>query len=230
MALFAIADLHLSFGTDKPMDDFNGWDNYTERLEENWQLMLTEEDTTVIAGDISWGMTLEGARADFAFLDALPGTKIIVKGNHDYWWDTRRKIELFWKSCGFTTLKLLHNNCIPIGESIAVCGTRGWFFDAESYSSRKILLREVGRLTKSIQSAVRLGRKPIVFLHYPPIYADAVCEEIWDVLKEYQIDRVYYGHIHGSGIRRAVTGKTEGMALRLISGDSLGFMPLFVEN
>lgn len=227
MSVFAIADLHLSFGTDKPMDDFSGWSNYVERLTDNWQAVVGEQDTVVIAGDISWGMTLKEAQADFAFLDKLPGNKLLLKGNHDYWWTTRRKMETFFEQCGFHTLRIVHNDAVAVGD-IAVCGTRGWFYDVDEDgdANQKILLREAGRLKTSIQAAKATGLEPVVFLHYPPIYADTVCREIFDVLRQEGIRRCYYGHIHGQGIRRASTGVVDGVQLQLISGDSLSFMPM----
>ena len=229
MSLFAIADLHLSFGTDKPMDVFKGWDNYVERLEENWRRLIGPEDTVVIPGDISWAMSLEEAKEDFAFLHALPGKKLVGKGNHDYWWCTKRKMDTFLADCGFDSIEILFNNAFAV-DSIAVCGTRGWFFDAAKTEDRKILLREAGRLRLSIEEAKKTGLTPVVFLHYPPLYGDEVCEEIMEVLREHEIRRVYYGHIHGPGYRRAVTVLYGGMDFRLISCDYLGFRPVLVER
>ena len=226
MALFAIADPHLSLSSNKPMDVFPGWDDYVSRLETNWRALVTDEDTVVIAGDVSWGMSMEEARADFAFLDKLPGQKLIFKGNHDYWWDTRRKIDAFFEENEFTTLRVVHNDAVAVGD-VAVCGSRGWFFDAGE-ADKKVILREAGRLRTSIEAAKKTGLEPIVFLHYPPVYGDQKCEEIWQVLKEEGITRVYYGHVHGVGIRNAVTGETEGIHLSLVSGDNLKFTPLLV--
>ena len=229
MSLFAIADLHLSFGTDKPMDVFKGWDNYVERLEENWRKLVGPDDTVVIPGDISWAMSLQEAKEDFAFLHALPGKKLVGKGNHDYWWCTKRKMDTFLAECGFASIEILFNNAFAV-DGVAVCGTRGWFFDAAKTEDRKILLREAGRLRLSIEEAKKTGLMPVVFLHYPPLYGDEVCEEIMEVLREHEIRRVYYGHIHGPGSRRAVTGAYGGMDFRLISCDYLGFRPVLVER
>ncbi len=226
MALFAIADLHLSLGTDKPMDDFRGWDGYIQRIEEQWRAAVTPDDTVVIAGDISWGMSLEEAAQDFAFLHSLPGQKLILKGNHDYWWTTRRKMERFFEENGWDTLRFVHNDTVVVDDTVAVCGTRGWFFDAESEADKKVLQREVGRLTTSIQAAEKTGKEPVVFLHYPPIYGDTVCEEIMSVLTEHHIRRCYYGHIHGSGIARAFNGEYRGIRFTLISGDAIAFNPI----
>ncbi|MBR3289211.1 MAG: metallophosphoesterase, partial [Clostridia bacterium] len=138
MSLYAIADLHLSLGTDKPMDVFPGWDGYVSRLTENWRRLVSDEDTVVIAGDVSWGMSLEASKADFAFLNALPGRKLILKGNHDYWWNTRRKMDAFFADNGFDTLRIVHNDAVAVEDRIAVCGSRGWFFDAEAEEDRKV--------------------------------------------------------------------------------------------
>lgn len=174
MSLFAIADTHLSLSADKPMDIFNGWSDYVQRLEKNWRAVVSDGDTVVIPGDVSWAMSLEGAQKDFAFLDSLPGKKILMKGNHDYWWNTTRKMENFFKEKGFETLSIVHNSAVSVGN-ISVCGTRGWFFDAEEDADKKVLLREAGRLRTSIESGIALGGEPVVFLHYPPITQDRIC-------------------------------------------------------
>ena len=228
VSLYAIADLHLSLGTDKPMDVFAGWDGYVDRLTDNWRRLVSEEDTVVIAGDVSWGMSLEGSKADFAFLNSLPGRKLILKGNHDYWWNTRHKMDAFFAENGFDTLRIVHNDAVAVDDRFAVCGSRGWFFDAED-EDRKVLLREAGRLRTSIHAAKQTGLKPIAFLHYPPVFRDEVCDEIWQVLLDEQIDRCYYGHIHAAGIRSAFCGEKDGVTLRLISCDALSFCPLKVE-
>lgn len=228
MALFAIADTHLSLGTDKSMTVFGGWDDYVTRLENNWRNLVTDTDTIVIAGDISWGMNLNQAKADFAFLNDLPGKKLILKGNHDYWWTTRRQMDLFFEQNGFETLRIVHNDAVAVEDKYAVCGSRGWFFDAEEDADRLVLLREAGRLRTSIRAAKETGLEPVVFLHYPPLYADQTCPEILDVLKEEGIKRCYYGHVHSKGIRLAVQGDVEGVRYELISADALQFCPILV--
>lgn len=225
MALFGIADLHLSLGTQKSMDVFRGWENYVARLEQNWRKMVKPEDVVVVAGDISWAMKLEETRQDFAFLNSLPGTKLLVKGNHDYWWGTRKKMEEYFSACGFDTLHILFNNAVRVG-AFSVCGTRGWFFDGGE--DRTVLLREAGRLQTSIQEAKKLGGEPVAFLHYPPVCGGAVCGEIFQILVEQQVTRCYYGHLHGPAIRRAVTGNYRGVHMHLISCDSTGFMPVLI--
>lgn len=228
MALFAIADTHLSLSTNKSMNVFSGWDDYVERLEQNWRALITDEDTVVIAGDISWGMNLEQAKRDFAFLNSLPGRKLIFKGNHDYWWTTRRKMDRFFEENGFDTLRIVHNDAVIV-DDYAVCGSRGWFFDAEEDADKLVLLREAGRLRASIHAAKELGAIPVVFLHYPPRYADQVCDEILSVLKEEGIEYCYYGHVHSNGIRLAVQGEVDGIRYRLISADALRFCPIPVK-
>lgn len=229
MSLFAIADTHLSLGTDKPMDIFKGWSGYVERLEENWESSVTDSDTVVIAGDISWGMSLEGALEDFRFIDALPGQKIILKGNHDYWWTTMRKMETFLSENGIKTISFLHNNTITVGD-VAVCGSRGWFFDAEESADKKVLLREAGRLRTSVNLAKETGLEPIVFLHYPPVTQNMVCEEIYNVLLETDIKRCYYGHLHGPSMTRSVNSVRDGIEFALISCDFLAFAPKLVQK
>lgn len=229
MSLFAIADIHLSLGTDKPMDIFKGWSGYVDKLRENWESTVSDSDTVVIAGDISWGMSLEGALDDFRFIDSLPGQKIILKGNHDYWWTTMRKMETFLNQNEMNTIRFLHNNTITVGD-IAVCGSRGWFFDAEESADNKVLLREAGRLRTSINLAKETGLEPVVFLHYPPITQNMVCEEIYNVLLETGIKRCYYGHLHGPSMTRSINSVRDGIEFALISCDFLAFAPKLVEK
>ncbi len=228
MAVYTIADLHLSLDGKKPMDVFPGWNDYVSRLTKNWNALVTPQDTVVIAGDISWAMKLEDADLDFAYLDRLPGKKLLLKGNHDYWWSTRKKIETYLTDRGFSTLSIVHNSAVPVGE-IAVCGTRGWLYNAETPEDQKIVNREVGRLTTSLKEAESLGLRPVVFLHYPPLYDDQRCEEILNVLKEWNIRDCYFGHIHGSqAAKRAVVGEYSGIKMHLISCDTVQFTPVLV--
>ncbi len=228
MALYAIADTHLSLSTDKPMDIFRGWTDYMERLESHWWQLVAPEDTVVIAGDISWGMTLEEALLDFEFLHRLPGQKLIFKGNHDYWWCTRRKMDAFFEEHDLHTLRIVHNDAVAVDNTFAVCGTRGWFYDDGEPDNGKILSREAGRLSASIVAAKQTGLRPVVFLHYPPIFDGRECTELLEILKRENIDHCYYGHVHGAGIRQAFQGDWNGIRLRLISGDSLEFCPLHI--
>ena len=152
MSLFAIGDLHLSLGSDKPMDIFSGWDHYVERLEENWRDTIGDEDTVVLAGDSSWGMSLQESLTDFTFLEGLPGKKIILKGNHDYWWSTKNKMDSFFAEQGFRSLQILHNNSYVV-ENVVVCGSRGWLFEMGEEHDKKILTRDVYK--RQIQQLVK---------------------------------------------------------------------------
>lgn len=226
MSVYAIADLHLSFGTDKPMDIFSGWSDYVTRLENNWRRLITDNDTVVIAGDISWALKLEECYEDFAFINSLPGKKLFIKGNHDYWWGTKSKIDEYLKSNGFDTIEIVFNNAYA-RDGIAICGTRGWNYESSGEKDIKILNREIGRLNMSINEAKKTGYEPVAFLHYPPVYDTIVCQEIIDTLKSQGIKKCYYGHLHGTNTHRhAVTGNYEGIELKLISCDYTEFYPV----
>ena len=229
MSVYAIGDTHLSFSVDKPMDIFKGWDDYAQRIENNWQHLISNEDTVIINGDISWAMGLEQAEKDLEFLNKLNGIKIISKGNHDYWWNTITKMEKFCKEKGFDSIKFLHNNAYKAGE-IAIAGTRGWFFDAEKDNVDKVMARECARLQRSIDEAKKLGGEVVVFLHYPPVSTAKVCEPIMNVLKENNIERCYYGHLHGGAINGAINEVYDGIKFQLISADYLNFCPLFINK
>ena len=225
MSVFAIADLHLSLGTDKPMDVFRGWSDYVQRLEQNWKATVTPADTVVLAGDLSWAMALEETAADFSFLHALPGRKWILKGNHDYWWTTRRKMDAFLVHNGWGTLGFIHNDAVTV-DGYALCGTRGWLLEAGGEADEKVLLREVGRLQASLEQGTRQGAEPIVFLHYPPVFGRSVCRPIVEVLHRFDVRRCYYGHIHGAAAGKAFCGEYEGIRMELIACDRLNFTPL----
>lgn len=223
MALYAIGDLHLSLSCDKSMEVFGeAWRDYVPRLEASLSC-LTDEDTLVLAGDTSWGMSLPEAEADFRFLDRFPGRKLLVKGNHDYWWATVSKMKAFFAEKGITTLDFLHNNCFFYGDT-ALCGTRGWFEEEQQKpQDAKVLNRELLRLEASLRAA---GQSPILcFLHYPPLYQGYECPELLALLEKYRVERCCYGHLHGPAIRRAVEGKRGFTDFSLISADSLGFVP-----
>ncbi|MBR2085905.1 MAG: metallophosphoesterase [Oscillospiraceae bacterium] len=233
MSLFVLGDTHLSFGVpDKPMDIFGGWENYQTLIGENWRQRVAPEDTVVLAGDISWGMTLEQAKADFAFLHALPGTKIILKGNHDYWWNSMKKMTEFFDANGFDTLRILHNNCYPYGE-YGICGTRGWVYvpgegssDGTPDGDAKVLAREEQRLRVSLQAAASQGLKPIAFLHYPPLYWTNRNEPLLAAMRDFGVTDCYYGHLHGAQTHaRAEKGMVDGIRYHLIAGDYLQFVP-----
>ena len=228
MSLFALGDLHLSLGEDKPMDVFSGWNDYVQRLEENWKKLVRDDDTVVLAGDISWAMKLEQTLVDFQFIHSLPGKKLLLKGNHDYWWSTKRKMDTFLQKNNLDSIQILFNNAFFF-FLYAVCGTRGWFLENDTPEDIKVLNREVGRLRMSLDEALKLGGEPIVFLHYPPYYRGVECPEIMDVLTEYGVKKCYYGHIHGKkNFRLAYEGEYKGVGFRLISCDKVGFMPVLV--
>ncbi len=222
MSIFAISDLHLSFGVSKPMDIFKGWDNHSERIEANWKRLIKPEDTVVLPGDFSWGLKIEETLEDFKFLEKLPGKKLLLKGNHDLWWSTAKKIREFFEENSIKSVDIIYNNC-AIAEGFAIAGTRGWFYDDKS--SKKVLLREAGRLEKSLSEAENTGLPILTFLHYPPVYSDSVCEEIFEVLKKHNVKTVYYGHIHGLGYINAVK-EYEGINFKLISCDCIDFTPI----
>lgn len=226
MSLFAIGDLHLAISVrSKPMDIFSGWENYMQLMEENWKKLVSENDTIVLAGDISWAMNLKDAYEDFCWIHNMPGKKIILKGNHDYWWSSRKKMEDTFSAWGFDSLELLHNNFFEYGE-YAVCGTRGWVNMPGEPADAKVLAREAGRLNASIEPAVRAGLKPLVFMHYPPIYGNNVNLDILDILFKYNVKNCWYGHLHGKAIKYAVNGEREGIDFRLISSDYVQFCPV----
>ena len=225
MALYAIGDLHLSFGAAKPMDVFPGWQNYTDRLAENWWKLVKPEDTVVLAGDTSWAMRLEDTREDFRFIQNLPGQKLLLKGNHDYWWTTANKMNRYLQSEGFDTLHILHNNSYTV-DGYAICGTRSWLFGVGEAQDEKVMNREIGRLKASLDAAGE-GEK-LVFLHYPPVYPNASAPQVIEVLQQYGITRCFYGHLHGQSIRYAVQGDVDGIHYKLISADGLKFCPYYI--
>lgn len=227
MALYAIGDLHLCLGAPKPMDIFGGtWVGYMEKLKKGMSV-ISPEDTTILLGDLSWGLGLEEAKADFAWIDRIPGRKIILKGNHDYWWSTTSKFYKFCNENGFSNQFILNNNHFEY-DGWAICGTRGWFFeeDRSGQHDEKVFKRELIRLEASLQSAGDLPK--MVFLHYPPRYKGYECTEIIELLKKYQVRRCFYGHLHGASHGLAIEGLWDGIEYRLVSADRLNFQPLAV--
>lgn len=227
MSLFAIADTHLSFGTNKPMDTFAGWQDYTARLEKNWNNLIEKDDYVIIAGDISWAMNFEQLKPDFEFINNLNGNKIISKGNHDYWWNTLTKMNKFLEENDFSTIKFLHNNAIDF-DGFSVCGSRGWFFDSPEEEDEKVLNREISRIKMSLDSA--FNDEKLVFLHYPPITTNDKCEKILELLTQYGIKNCYYGHLHGMAARFSVNDIVDEISFKLISADRLQFTPLLIKK
>ncbi len=226
MAIFAIGDLHLSLGTAKPMDIFSGWENYVDRLQENWLKAIAPQDTVLLAGDTSWAMKLEECEKDFSFLESLPGKKVLIKGNHDYWWTTVAKMERYAAANGFESLTFLQNSCV-LAEGMALCGTRGWMFDIGQPHDQKVMSRECGRLRASL--AMAGDAEKIAFLHYPPLCRQAEAPDLLAILHEFGVKRCFYGHLHGASIARAVQGWVDGIEYTLISGDALQFFPYKIE-
>ena len=227
MALYAIGDLHLCLGAPKPMDIFGGrWIGYMDKLREGLAV-IGPEDTTVLLGDLSWSLDLPGAREDFRFIDKIPGRKIILKGNHDYWWSTASKFYTFCGENGFSDQWILNNNHYEYGDW-AICGTRGWFFEEERSGAHdeKVFKRELIRLETSLKSAGE--REKLVFLNYPPRYKGYECPEILNLLKKYGVRRCFYGHLHGASQELAQEGLWDGVEFRLVSSDRLGFTPYLV--
>ena len=241
MAVYVISDLHLSTNqkTDKSMEVFGSrWRGYMDRIEANWKRLVEPSDTVIIPGDISWAMTLDEATEDFAYLDALPGTKIIGKGNHDYWWATQAKATAFFEKNGVRSIHMLYNNAFA-AEDFLICGSRGWFNDENGSGVpsgtdyRKIVAREAIRIRLSITEAQKLDdqqgtrREKLVFLHFPPVFREFRCQEILDVLHEFGITRCFYGHIHGV---YDIPGSfvEDGIKFTMVSADYLNFTPLHI--
>ena len=229
MAIYAIADLHLSFSEDKPMDIFwDNWENHAEKIKENWIKQVKEEDYVILPGDFSWEMYLNNTKLDFQYLNSLPGTKILLKGNHDYWWTTLTKMNEFIKENGFKNIYFLYNNSYLVEDKIIV-GTRGWnILDTENDS--KMIKRENARLELSIQDGLKKygsDKEIIVFMHYPPINkSDLMGGEKTEFVKtfqKYNIHRCFYGHLHGLSHKEAIEGLVNGIEYKLISADYLNF-------
>lgn len=234
MSVYAIADLHLALGIDKPMDIFGGrWANYMEKLKNNWIEVVKADDTVIIPGDVSWATYIENAYEDFKFIEALPGRKIISKGNHDYWWTTTSKLNKYLDSNDLKTISFMQNNSYNI-ENLAICGTRGWKCPGEDdfkKDDEKIYNREIERLELSLKASSGFEYdKRLVFLHYPPVTLKSQESGFINVMKKYGITRCYYGHLHGEGIKGALEGDYEGIELKLISADYLNFMPLLISE
>lgn len=219
MSVFAIGDLHLPLGIDKPMDVFGyRWNNYVEKIFDNWNNTVSEEDVVLLCGDISWATYLEEARRDFEFIDKLPGTKIIVKGNHDYWWSTLSKLNKFIEQNSFKNIFFLQNNSFEY-RNISICGTRGWKtpFDKDfSADDAAIYERELIRLRLSLEDGIKKNNEIIVMMHYPPDVG------FTDILDEYNVKHCVYGHLHGESAWKTATINTKQS---LVSSDYLQFKP-----
>ncbi len=226
MSVFVIGDTHLSQSVDKPMDIFGGrWENYTQKLCDNWQNTVEENDTVVIAGDISWAMSLDDALADLKLIDSLPGKKLLLKGNHDYWWDTVTKMKKFLQQNEINSIDFIFNNSF-FCDGLWLCGSRGWMLETTSATEhdKKIIAREGARLERSLATAGD-GEK-IAFLHYPPIYDGIPAKEFIEILQNHGVKRCYYGHLHSGSIKKATVGTHFGINFSLVSADAIDFLPI----
>ena len=226
MGLYAISDLHLSFSSDKPMDIYGGWwINHTETIKENWIKNIGEDDTVLIPGDISWALKLEDAKSDLDWIDNLPGHKIVVKGNHDLWWSTIAKINKL-----NTKINFLQNNYFAY-EEFAICGSRGWVCPGDkdfTLHDEKIYKREVNRLKLSLEAARRDGFvKYIVMLHYPPTNENFEASGFTELLEEFEVGTLVYGHLHGKdGVAKGLQGEKNRVNYYLTSVDYLMCNPI----
>ena len=220
--IWALADLHFDPLGDKPMDIFgSNWEGHEEKIIKNWKERVKDEDIVLLPGDISWALKLEDVKTDLEKIDRLPGTKIISKGNHDYWWASLNKMN----SMGFKTIKFINNNSY-MHEDIAIIGTRGWIpRDALGYdpvTDEKIYLREVNRLKNSLEDNKNAARK-IAMIHYPPYNQDYTPNEFTKLLSEYNVDLCIYGHLHGEGHNYVFEGKLENVDFICVASDYLDF-------
>lgn len=229
MSIYVIADLHLSFSQNKPMDIFgDNWENHAEKIKENWIKKVKADDYVILPGDFSWATYIEDTKLDFSYLNSLPGKKILLKGNHDYWWTTLASMRKFVKENEFENIDFLYNNSYLVEDKIIV-GTRGWNV-LDSEDDKKMIKRETARLELSIKDGIQKygnEREIIAFLHYPPITQNNLNKlenrEFINMLKKYNIKRCYYGHLHGQSHKDAVVGIIDGIEYKLISADYLNF-------
>lgn len=225
MAIYTIADLHLSFNTNKPMNIFGtNWEDYEEKIKEDWLKKVTKEDYIILPGDFSWAMYLEETTKDFEFINQLPGKKILLKGNHDYWWTTVTNMRKFLKENNFENIDFLHNNSYEIEGKIIV-GTRGWILSEEP-EDKRLTKREADRLELSIINGIKEygnEKEIIAFMHYPPITKNYQNTEYIEILKKYNIKKCYYGHLHSISIQDAAQGVIDGIEYKLVSSDGVNF-------
>lgn len=230
MAIFAIGDPHLSRAQPKPMDIFGpGWADHPQRLFAGWQATVSAADTVLVPGDISWAMTLDEARPDLEDIDRLPGRKVLVQGNHDYWWQSISRL----RQLPLPTIRFIQNDHVVI-EDVAICGSRGWILPGDRQwpddpeHNAKILAREVARLGLSLESARRSGAEQIlVMLHYPPLLAAGEPSPFTTLLSSTPGVRLcLFGHMHGPDASvRAPQGEMDGVSYQLVAGDALDFVP-----
>lgn len=229
MAIYVIADLHLSFKIPKPMNIFgDNWEKHEEKIKSDWETKVNDEDVVILPGDFSWAMNLEDTYLDFKYLNELPGKKLLLKGNHDYWWTTITKMRNYLKANNFNTIDFIYNNSYCY-ENIIITGTRGWTLN-DLEGTGKILNRELGRLELSLQEGIMkygTDKEIIVFMHYPPITNSSLLNNLElkfvEIMKKYNVSKCMYGHLHGRSHKDAIEGIVEGIEFTLVSGDYLDF-------
>lgn len=235
MSIYVIGDLHLSFSTNKPMDIFgNNWEKHEEKIKNDWLNKVNENDTVILPGDFSWATYLEDTYKDFEFLNSLPGKKILLKGNHDYWWTTVTSMNKFIKEKGFKNIFFLYNNAYLVEDKL-ITGTRGWINSWKANDNYKILKRENDRLKLSIENGIKQfgnNKEIISFIHYPPFYKeDNIPEEIDFIktLKKYNIKKCFYAHLHSDSHKEAIEGIKDEIEYKLVSSDYLKFNLMSIE-
>ena len=229
MSIFVIGDLHLSFNNNKPMDIFGeNWKNHEQKIKKDWLEKVKAEDTVILLGDFSWAMYIEETKEDFTYLKNLPGKKILVKGNHDYWWTTLKSMKNFLENNNFSDIDFIYNKAFLVENKIIV-GSRGWSLNDES-QDKKLIKREAIRLELSIKDGIsKFGteKEIIPFIHYPPIIKSNIIKnvksEFIEVMKKYNIKRCYYAHLHSLAINDAIQGEYFGIDFKLVSADYLKF-------
>lgn len=223
MSIYAISDLHLSYNTDKPMDIF-GWKNYENKIKENWNSKVKESDLVILGGDFSWSMDLKDTYKDFEFIHKLPGKKILIKGNHDYWWGTLTKMKKYINEIGFNDINFLYNNSYEF-EGKIICGTRGWNFTDLQEDDEKIYNREIQRLKLSLEDAVKkygTDKEIIVCLHYSPLKTNEISDFV-RVMEEYNVTKCIYGHLHGPAHKFIVEKNIDNIQYIMTSCDYTNF-------
>ena len=229
MSIYTIGDLHLSFSQNKPMNIFgDNWNGHADKIRKNWMEKVHKEDFVVLPGDFSWAMYLKDTYKDFEYLEKLPGNKILLKGNHDYWWSGLSKMNEYLKENNFNNINFLYNNSYLVEDTI-IAGTRGWNL-TDSEDNEKMLNRECIRLKLSLEDGInKFGRNKeiIVFMHYPPIskagISNGYTKKYISIMKEYGVKKCYYGHLHGTSHSEAIEGNVDGIEFYLVSSDYLDF-------
>ena len=224
MSIYAISDLHLSFNTNKPMNIF-GWEDYEDKIKEDWKEKVTENDLVLLPGDFSWEMKLENTYKDFEFINLLPGKKILLKGNHDYWWNTLLKMERFLEENNLNNIFFLHNNSYKF-ENTIISGTRGWSLIEEDDENNRIRNREVLRLELSINDGIKKYGKDkeiIVCMHYPPLSRNYMNTDFTKILEKYNVSKCIYGHLHGKTQEEGITGRINNVEYIMASCDYTDF-------